>query len=242
MNADDFERVIDSNTGAEVLRLKKGAAARKGLTDLLDVQFEMVTGADGKQSIVVKGGGSQGNTGDAKFELITDAAGRTTIKVKKEQPPTRKRTCDDSKIFFFLYTVVFLAELEVTEKAIDINDFEETIDSKTGLTVLKLKADVAKRAGMTELLDAQFETYIDAKTGQQAVRIKANSDHKHDGISLINSHRTFGIFLLFVDVKFEIVTDASGKQVLRMVQEIPKTGKRCSSFVKLDLIWFFPRE
>lgn len=82
---------------------------------------------------------------------------------------------------------------------------------------------------MTELLDAQFETYIDAKTGQQAIRIKADSDNKHDGISLINLHHTLRLFLLRLDVKFEIVTDASGKQVLRMVQEIPKTGKRCSS-------------
>ena len=90
LNADDCERVIDANTGEEVLRLKKGAAARKGLTDLLDVQFEMVTDADGKQTIVVKGGGNQGNSGDAKFELITDAAGRTMIKVKKERPPTRE--------------------------------------------------------------------------------------------------------------------------------------------------------
>lgn len=112
LNPDDFERVIDPATGLEVLRLKKGAAARKGLTDLLDVQFEMVTGADGKQTIAVKGGGSQGNAGNvfrsspfpprspliylfliiagkAQFELTTDATGRTTIKVKKERPPTR---------------------------------------------------------------------------------------------------------------------------------------------------------
>ena len=63
LNIDDFERVIDPNTGQEVLQLKKGAAARKGLTDLLDVQFEMVIGTDGKQTIVIKGGGSQGNSG-----------------------------------------------------------------------------------------------------------------------------------------------------------------------------------
>jgi hypothetical protein len=63
LNVDDFDRVIDPNTGLEILRLKQGAAARKGLTDLLDVQFEMVTGVDGKQTIVVKGGGNQGNTG-----------------------------------------------------------------------------------------------------------------------------------------------------------------------------------
>ncbi|CAF4847486.1 unnamed protein product [Rotaria sp. Silwood1] len=186
LNVDDFERVIDPDTGLEVLRLKKGAAARKGLTDLLDVQFEMITDADGKQTIVIKGGGKQGNAGDAKFELITDASGRTTIKVKKERPPT--------------------PELEVTEKPIDINDFEEVIDSKTGMKVLKLKVDVAKRAGMMELLDAQFETYIDEKTGKQAIRVKQT-----DGSNGPD------------DVKFEIVTDASGKQVLRMVQEIPKT-------------------
>lgn len=106
MNFDDFERTIDPNTGLEVLRLKKGAAARKGLTDLLDVEFEMITGVDGKQTIVVKGGENQGNSGklfafysdvkyviigDAKFELMTDASGRTTIKIKKERPPTRMR-------------------------------------------------------------------------------------------------------------------------------------------------------
>lgn len=50
---------------------------------------------------------------------------------------------------------------------------------------------------MTELLDAQFETYIDAKTGQQAIRIKADSDNKHDGISLINLHHTSPISLVF---------------------------------------------
>ncbi|CAF4001018.1 unnamed protein product [Rotaria sp. Silwood2] len=186
LNVDDFERVIDPDTGLEVLRLKKGAAARKGLTDLLDVQFEMVTDANGKQTIVIKGGGNQGNAGDAKFELITDASGRTTIKIRKERPPT--------------------PELEVTEKSIDINDFEEVIDSKTGMKVLKLKVDVAKRAGMMELLDAQFETYIDEKTGKQAIRIKQTDGGNGPD-----------------DVKFEIITDASGKQVLRMVQEIPKT-------------------
>ncbi|CAF4339793.1 unnamed protein product [Rotaria socialis] len=185
LNVNDFERVIDPNTGLEVLRLKKGAAARKGLTDLLDVQFEMVTGADGKQTIVIKGGGKQGSAGDAQFELITDASGRTTIKVKKERPPT--------------------PELEVTEKEINLEDFEEVIDVKTGMKVLKLKVDVAKRAGMMDLLDAQFETYIDPKTGKQAIRVKQGDNSRPN------------------DVKFEIVTDASGKQSLRMIQEIPKT-------------------
>jgi hypothetical protein len=63
LNIDDFERVVDPNTGLEGLRLKKSAAAHKGLTNLLDVQFEIVTDADGKQKIVVKGGGNQGNSG-----------------------------------------------------------------------------------------------------------------------------------------------------------------------------------
>lgn len=130
------------------------------------------------------------------------------------------------------------AELEVTEKPIDINDFEETIDSKTGLKVLKLKADVAKRAGMTELLDAQFETYIDEKTGQQAIRVKTTGDNKLDGLFLIIYQISLlGLFFCFLlDVKFEIATDASGKQVLRMVQEIPKTGKMIIFFPRFGLI------
>jgi hypothetical protein len=85
------------------------------------------------------------------------------------------------------------AELEVTEKPIDINDFEEIIDSKTGLKVLKLKADVAKRAGMMELLDTQFETYIDPNTGKQAIRVKQNDNNKLDGIFQI--HNNSGSFL-----------------------------------------------
>ncbi len=118
LNIDDFENVVDPNTGFEGLRLKKSAAARKGLTNLLDVQFEIVTDADGKQKIVVKGGRNQGNsgrfyvlflyiwiydTGDAKFELITDASGRTTIKVKKERPPTRMRHSWTSKIILEIF-------------------------------------------------------------------------------------------------------------------------------------------
>ncbi len=71
MTADDFERVIDPDTGLEVLRLKKSVAARKGLTDLLDVQFEIITDADGKQKIAVKGGENQGSSGRSFF-LFTD--------------------------------------------------------------------------------------------------------------------------------------------------------------------------
>ena len=65
----------------------------------------------------------------------------------------------------------------MTEKTVNINDFEEVIDAKTGAKVLKLKADVARRAGMTELLDAQFETYVDPKTGKQAVRVKQGTNN-----------------------------------------------------------------
>ena len=103
LNFNDLERVIDPNTGLEILQLKKDAAIRKGLTDLLNVQFEVVTDADGKSTIVIKGGGNQGNTSknffsiflilichidDAKFEIMSEASGRTTIKLKKERPST----------------------------------------------------------------------------------------------------------------------------------------------------------
>lgn len=78
--------------------------------------------------------------------------------------------------------VSFVADLEVTEKPINLNDFDEVIDPKTGAKVLKLKADVARRAGMTGLLDAQFETYVDAKTGKQSVRVKQGTDAGGTGI------------------------------------------------------------
>ena len=84
----------------------------------------------------------------------------------------------------------------MTEKPIDINDFEEVIDAKTGLKILKLKADVAKRAGMTELLDAQFETYIDTKTGKQAIRVKQNDSNGPDG-KYQNYHRKINPYYLF---------------------------------------------
>jgi hypothetical protein len=247
LNVDDFERTIDPNTGLEVLRLKKGAAARKGLTDLLDVEFEMITGVDGKQTIVVKGGENQGNSGklfafysdvkyviigDAKFELMTDASGRTTIKIKKERPPTRTRLFKKLISKSFLFS---LAELEVIEKPIDINDFEEIIDLKTGLKILKLKSDVAKRAGMMELLDTQFETYIDTKTGKQSIRIKQTDDNKLDRIYSLKTKRFKSLFFNLIDVKFEIITDASGKQLLRMIQEIPTTRK----IIFLLMIFYF---
>ena len=73
--------------------------------------------------------------------------------------------------------IEFLAEIEVAEKTVNLNDFEEVIDPKTGTKVLKLKGDVARRAGMTELLDAQFETYVDPKTGKQAVRLKQGTNN-----------------------------------------------------------------
>lgn len=81
----------------------------------------------------------------------------------------------NSSIFLslnFILNITFLAELEVTEKPIDIDDFEEVIDAKTGVKVLRLKVDVAQRAGMMELLDAEFETYVDPTTGKQSIRVK----------------------------------------------------------------------
>ena len=38
--------------------------------------------------------------------------------------------------------------------------------------------------------------------------------------------------ILIADVKVEIVTDASGKQVLRMVQEVPKTSASIDRFLR----------
>jgi len=61
---------------------------------------------------------------------------------------------------------LFVAEFEVTEKPIDISDFEEVIDSKTGAKILKLKADVAKRAGMMELHNLKLTSMLKLENRQ----------------------------------------------------------------------------
>lgn len=80
-----------------------------------------------------------------------------------------------------------------------MDDFELVKDERTGETVLRLKADVASRKGLTGLAQTNFEVVLDPTTGQSVVRIK------NDGMNGAGN-------------RVEIVTDAvTGKQTIRMV-------------------------
>jgi hypothetical protein len=81
-----------------------------------------------------------------------------------------------------------------------MDDFELVTDENTGKTVLRLKADVAARKGLTGLAQTNFEVVIDPTTGQTVIRMK------DDGSNQMGSGR------------IEIVTDAiTGKQTIRMI-------------------------
>jgi predicted small secreted protein len=102
---EDFEEVIDQKTGERVLKLTAVAAAKKGLTDLCDVAFEVyVDPLTGKEQIRIKGGNQTGKLDDdQKFEIFIDKkTGQQKIVLKRPQERTRRnRFGFYSLIFFF---------------------------------------------------------------------------------------------------------------------------------------------
>ena len=93
MVIDDFEESIDEVTGQRILKLTAAAAARKGLTDLTDIPFEVYTDpTTGKEEIRMKGGNQTGKVdGDQRIELFFDAkTGKQKIILKRPRGRTRK--------------------------------------------------------------------------------------------------------------------------------------------------------
>jgi predicted small secreted protein len=106
---EDFEEVIDQVTGERVLKLTAEAAARKGLMDLRDVEFETYIDPNtGKEQIRIKGGNQTGKlNGDQKFEIYVDSkTGQQRIILKRPKGRTRRRF---SFILFFVYLVLFFS-------------------------------------------------------------------------------------------------------------------------------------
>lgn len=92
MELDDFEEVIDQTTGEKKLKLKPAAAARKGLTDLQDVDFEVYRDPEtGKEEIRIAGGNQTGKVGaHQRFELFTDVkTGQQRIVFRRPKGRTR---------------------------------------------------------------------------------------------------------------------------------------------------------
>ncbi len=87
----------------------------------------------------------------------------------------------------------------IIQSDIAMEDFELVIDETTGETVLRLKADVVNRKGLTHLAQMNFEIVVDPMTGQSIIRIK------DDGSKQATN-------------RVEIVIDPiTGKQTIRMV-------------------------
>lgn len=92
------------------------------------------------------------------------------------------------------------------QSGIAMDDFELVTDERTGETVLRLRADVAERKGLTGLGQTNFEMAIDPSTGQTVIRIK------DDGLNSGGN-------------RVEIITDAiTGKQTIRMVVDDDSEG------------------
>ena len=98
----------------------------------------------------------------------------------------------------------------MTNSDVNMNDFEEVTDAKTGKKVLRMKKEVAKRKGFVGIDEIDFEVVIDQNTGQQTVQIKSN-----------NGKTTSG------NRSFEMVTDPkTGQQTLRMKEEVDMTCEK----------------
>ena len=87
------------------------------------------------------------------------------------------------------------------EKSIDVNDFEKVIDEKTGKEFYRLTEAAARRKGLTNVQDMEFDVEIDEKTGKTIIKPKVN---------IINGQQ--------VEV---IVDEETGEQIIRIVHQKP---------------------
>ena len=95
---EDFELVIDEHTGESVLRLKPEVAARKGLLDLAQTNFEVAFDPiTGQMTIRLRDDRSNGLIHD-RFEVATDAVtGKQTIRLRALENRSTERECHHSQ-------------------------------------------------------------------------------------------------------------------------------------------------
>lgn len=70
----DFERVIDSRTGREILRMKADVMKSRGLEELANAEFEIVVDSDtGESRVVLKTSSlDTSNENNTHFEIVVD--------------------------------------------------------------------------------------------------------------------------------------------------------------------------
>lgn len=118
------------------------------------------------------------------FELVFDQSiGKERLRVKSA----------------YMREYAKLVRLVVTEKNLDLDDFQVEVDPNTGQMVYKLKKDVARMLGIPEGYEDIIEMFID-EHGRQMMRFK-------NGLNRM----TIG------DTLYELIVDPNtGKQLLRM--------------------------
>jgi hypothetical protein len=125
--------------------------------------------------------------------------------------------------FLFVIKYKYIHIVEVTNSDVNMNDFEEVIDDKTGKKVIRMKKEVAKRKGFVDMDNVDFEVVIDEKTGQQIIQIKNSTGKVKKG-----------------NVTFEMIIDpTTGQQTLRMKQEVEVKCTKNENFLFFSFIFFF---
>jgi predicted small secreted protein len=218
VNANDFEEIIDSETGKKVLRMKKEVAERKGFVDMDDVDFEyVIDNKTGQRVIQIKNSTGKLTKENVTFEMIIDPkTGQQTLRMK--QDVEIKRT----KIYFLFLIGIFFCLVETIENDLANEDFEEVIDEVTGERILKLTVEAAARKGLSDLRDVAFEVYVDPTTGKEQIRMKGgNQTGKLDG-----------------DQKFEIYIDEkTGQQ--KIILKRPKGRTRKIFYLRFVFVQMF---
>ena len=99
----DFEKVIDPNTGKEFYRFTDEAIRRKGLTNVKDMEFDLeIDSSTGKTVIKPKVNIVNGQ----KVEVIIDpTTGEQTIRIVQEKPSEKCNV--PSSPFFRIYVCCF---------------------------------------------------------------------------------------------------------------------------------------
>jgi hypothetical protein len=99
----------------------------------------------------------------------------------------------------------FCSSAPPVEKSIDLNDFEKVVDPNTGKEFYRFTEAAARRKGLTDVIDMEFDIEIDATTGKTIMKPK---------VSIMNGQ------------KVEVITDPNtGEQTIRIIQQ--KSSEKC---------------
>lgn len=95
IDMNDFEKVIDPNTGKEFFRFTDEAIRRKGLTNVKDLEFDIEIDSTTGQTIMKP---KNNEINGQKVEIIRDPiTGEQTIRIVQEKPSEKREQISQSK-------------------------------------------------------------------------------------------------------------------------------------------------